>query len=488
MTLRPAHTTLLMAGVMVLATLWRVWNIDQTAILFSDAGRDLLVAADSVKQGTLPLLGIPSSVPRFHQGPVTIWLEMAGFLVWGSWHLGYSLLFALISIAAVLFAFWWLEKAEGTFAGVVSAVLLAASPLAIAHGRMVYHITPLPLTTLMYLASLWWVATSVTEGKGASWRWVVATAAGWLMFQFELATTPLLLLLLYVRGKQALQGTKVWQWWWLRSVLLGTVVGLWPQLLYDVTHRFSHLGGFVVWLVYRSVSALWLPSQHGLGPSKFVTAFQYLWVYFQRFFGFDQVLVSVLFLGLVLVAVAWQLKVWRRERTTAGELITIGWLLLVGGYIVHGTPSEAYFPPLLALAIVLLASSVTALPSMAKKWVALLCFTLLLNTALYLPKAHWWVDTTSPWQYGQSIGVQREMMTTIYQHAGQQFTLDTTAPGKMFPSYFDNLKWVGLTLDHSISDGGERVFIENLDSELLSYPGAKSMIFSTQAVVLLPSY
>ena len=67
--------------IVILGTLVRVYDLPNRAILFPDAGRDLLVAAQAVKENTLPLLGIPSSVPRFKQGPLTIWLQMGIFRI-----------------------------------------------------------------------------------------------------------------------------------------------------------------------------------------------------------------------------------------------------------------------------------------------------------------------------------------------------------------------------------------------------------------------
>src|SRR5688572_25820277 len=92
----------MMIGVMVIATLLRTWQLDTKAILFGDAAHDLLKAAHSVQTGEVPLLGIASSVPRFKQGPLTVWLEMCIYLLAGHKLLVYSLVFALISLVAVM--------------------------------------------------------------------------------------------------------------------------------------------------------------------------------------------------------------------------------------------------------------------------------------------------------------------------------------------------------------------------------------------------
>src|SRR5258708_35161017 len=91
--------------IVILATLLRTWNLSSQMIFFGDAARDLTVAAQSVQTHQLPLLGIPSSVPRFHQGPLTIWMEMIVYLLFGHHLLAFGFCFAIVSVLAVIFLF-----------------------------------------------------------------------------------------------------------------------------------------------------------------------------------------------------------------------------------------------------------------------------------------------------------------------------------------------------------------------------------------------
>ena len=83
--------------IVMLASWLRITQIDTQAILFGDAGRDLLVARQAVENNSLPLLGIPSSIPRFHQGPLTIWMQMAIYDLFGTQTLAFSVIFAFLT-------------------------------------------------------------------------------------------------------------------------------------------------------------------------------------------------------------------------------------------------------------------------------------------------------------------------------------------------------------------------------------------------------
>ncbi|MDQ5951275.1 MAG: hypothetical protein QG639_552, partial [Patescibacteria group bacterium] len=140
--------------IVCVATWLRVWQIDAQGILFSDAGRDLVVAYESVQQKSLPLLGIPSSVPRFKQGPISIWIEMVVIALFGVNTLAQSLVFALISIAAVIGVYEFVCIYASKKHALLAAALIAVSPSAVDNGRVPYHTTPLPLALVLYLFAL----------------------------------------------------------------------------------------------------------------------------------------------------------------------------------------------------------------------------------------------------------------------------------------------------------------------------------------------
>ena len=177
--------------IVILATLLRTWDLRTDMIFFGDAAHDLNVAVTSVQSFQLPLLGIASSVPRFHQGPLTIWMEMIVYFIFGHQLLAFGFFFALLSVLAVIFLFELLTVFADKKTAVISAFLLSIFPLAVANGRTPYHTTPIPLFLVFYFFGLMQLWRSRKYGI----FWAVLSFC--LLFQFELATLPLSLLIFY---------------------------------------------------------------------------------------------------------------------------------------------------------------------------------------------------------------------------------------------------------------------------------------------------
>lgn len=459
--------------IVIFATLVRTWKLDTHAILFGDAAHDLLSAAQAVQQKTIPLLGIPSSLPRFHQGPVTVWLEMALFPLAGYQLWPYSLFFAFISILAVIALYAWVRTFSSEHSALVAALIMATSPLAVAHGRMVYHITPIPLMLVLYL---WSLGQILSIGL----FWVGLSAA--LLFQFELALVPLWLLIPY-------------QWWQnrisltpknLALVTLGLGVGLTPQILYDLTHGFQHLGGFLAWVGYRFASAAVPSSAHFLSLTKLGQAVQYFSVYLTRITSLDQPLIALPLLLLSLVGIGFMIKRARQNQLAQPWRIILAALALqTTAYFIHGSPSEAYFPPYLIFVSLSIAFLTTQLPPRGQTglllglvgWAGLIVFQ--------LNQKNWFVSNNLAFGYGPGVSEQHQIISYIQQHY-PQFEFQTTAEAGKFPAYFDNFRWQALSLGLTESPSSTTILIEQRPSPLNTYPQVIKIPFESVDVFILP--
>src|SRR5690606_35991816 len=75
------HYQGILIGIVALATFIRIYNLEQWMPFISDQGRDFLAAREILTDNKVPLLGIPSSVPRFKQGPLYVWFTAFGLLL-----------------------------------------------------------------------------------------------------------------------------------------------------------------------------------------------------------------------------------------------------------------------------------------------------------------------------------------------------------------------------------------------------------------------
>lgn len=462
--------------IIIVATWLRVWRLNTHLILFGDAARDILVAQQSLQDYQLPLLGIPSSIPRFHQGPLSIWLSMSVYLLGGNLT-AIGLVFALLSILAVIAAYELVSSFVTQRAGLVVASLISLSPLAVAHGRTPYHTTPIPLLLLIYL----WTLLRFWHGKKLGIFW--STLAWAVLFQFELALLPLILLIpvTWWHQDKKITASKVGQG------LAGLTIGLSPQLLYDATHSFQQLGGFALWVVYRIVSFFGYSSAHVLSAEKIQNVLSQFWLFGGRIFSIDQPSITLLFLlaltaSLIVIFRQWQL----RTLPPLLFLASLATVLQVIAYLVHGAPGEAYFPPFILLLPMLIGYGLTQVssPRYWKLVVTLVCAWALF-TATSIVKTNFFVSTRQAFSYGPSVAEQRAVLTYIDEEITDSFSIKSTSEAARFDTYFANFKLVAKEMNIQIEEAAsDQVFIEqtNTIQSGYTYPQTTPKIFPSVIV------
>ncbi len=464
----------LLIAIVMLATWLRVWNIQDQAIFFGDAAHDLWSAKTAVDQGKLPLLGIASSVPRFKQGPVTVWIEMVVYAIFGTELIWYSLVFASISIAAVIAIYEISVTQVNLKTALGAALILAVMPLAVAHGRVPYHITPIPLMLVLYLYALCRVWK---KQNPQNWFWTGLAFAG--LFQFELAVTPLFFLVIYVGWQQRsrLKGS------FIRSLLVlfgGIGLGLWPQIWHDVTHRFEQLGGFAIWIMYRLVgnTGVVAGGAHMFGWSKMVSSGSALAQYGTRLISVDDLPLFGIFCVLLGLSGYSAFQKWQSRKLP--PLIQLSWLgliTLVVAFVLHGSPSEAYFPPFFILVPLCLGYSAAEISAKHRPIVISSLMVWATYTVCQIWISQFFVSNPSiKFNYGPSVSEQREVVEVLSSRY-PSVMLRTTDPGGIYPSYFKNIAWLSQSSQLSIvserSQAKAVVFVEPMSSTLQNYPSAR---------------
>lgn len=437
--------------VVVVAALLRTWQLDTKAIMFSDAGRDLLVAKESLDNKTLPLLGIPSSVPRFKQGPVSIWIEMLSIAVFGVNTHAISLVYALIGIAAVIGIYELVCIYVGRKEAILAAAILAVSPLAVAHARVIYHTTPLPLALVLYFFSLFLLE------KNKLRYFFLAGFCFALVFQFELAVTPLFLLLPFFVWYKKIS----WNRWSIVSAFGGIAFGLVPQILFDLTHKFAQLGVFALWIGHKGIEFL---TFKGGGTTSIGTYFQSLEKYLVRVVSVDNRAIAVVVLILLILGVVHALNQYKKKKLQDLYVLSfLGTLLLLIGYLVHGAPSEAYFPPFFVLLPILITHAVFSLKQQQQKFVIGVLVMFMLFNIFSIFRANFFVSTSNNFNYGPSVLEQRQILYFIQNKSDNNFSLHTfEGYENEFEHFFDNYTWLLLENGDSINlNSKNNFYIEN---------------------------
>jgi 4-amino-4-deoxy-L-arabinose transferase-like glycosyltransferase len=450
--------------IVILATWLRVWQLDTHLILFGDAAFDIQNAITAVKQHQLPLLGIASSVPRFKQGPLTVWLEMIIYLIAGQNLLVFGVIFASLGILAVIGVYELFASEGRERLGLLSSFLFAFSPLAVAHSRMPYHIVPIPLCLVIYFWSLRRLQQKVADPR----RVFVAVFCFCLLFQFELAMAPLFLLIPYIfwRNRQRINPKLI------GAGLLSLTIGLLPQIIFDLTHHFAQLGGFLVWVVYRVVALGAVKHAHGLSFSHVQQAFTAFELYFGKIWSVNLPWLAVVMTGVALWGFVWLGKLLRQSKLKTGvlEIVFIATALLAVGYFIHGSPSEAYFPPWEVLLPVLAAFCLERL--LLSKHVVSRVFVFLVLGAYAvinlggIVKANFFVSTPDTFSYGPSLAEQYQMVDILRSFCQPSCHLLTTREDGKFENFFANYRLLAPALQLNDVQSSHKIYLETKDSPL----------------------
>lgn len=299
--------------IILLATGLRFYRLPELMTFIADQGKDYLTARDMVLTSQPALVGIASSVPWLYQGPFFIWLLAFVFKFTGFNPVHPAILTAVLGVLTVYLTYKFSRSH-------LAALILAASPLAVVHSRLAYHISPIPLFSVLYLMAL----------QNLSVHWTFFLAA--VLLQFELTTLPLTVL--------ALIRFKKFSLFWLIPFI--------PKIIYDLTHGFTQTLGLAAWAGYRSLNF----HQYG-------NAFPAIFQYWQKFICWDRPWVAAV-LGLFAL-----IAVFRHKLLLSFLLINLL------GFFLHGAPSEAYFLVLFPAWAIMLG---LIKPKIIKVFLILVCF------------------------------------------------------------------------------------------------------------------
>jgi 4-amino-4-deoxy-L-arabinose transferase-like glycosyltransferase len=456
------------------AAILRSWDLSASGILFGDAAKDLLVAKQAVESNNIPLLGIPSSIPRFHQGPLTVWLEMIIYSIFGQNTLVFSLSFAFIGILAVIAVYEYCVVYINKKTALVASALLAFSPLAVAHSRVPYHTNPIPFVIMIYLFSL----QHLWQRKRLGVFWAGLTWV--LVMQFELTLFSLGLIIPYILWRRKIKINIH-----LVSQLCAALLfGLLPQIIHDLTHSFpeSQIGGFILWVGYRITALTGLVGDHQFSIAKLIKTFSIFEHYLSKIFSAQNIFISLIFLGLFITT---SILVWgkRKNIKTGLKIPVVALTLITISYLAHGAPSEAYFPPYFPLLSIFIGWGLTQLFHKKEKVLAILVVGWAMINVSSIFRHSFFVSNPQAFSYNASLQEQRQIIKTINQIGGGSYELLTTHPAGKFPSYFDNMRWLAGELEIPKDQPKGMVFyIEPKGSRLSGYPDITIIKFNTYDV------
>lgn len=417
----------------------RTWDLGHLTLI-GDVGRDYLEALKIIKMESLPIMGIPSSIPRFLQGPLNVWFSAASFFFGGVHPFSPVLFSAVMTTIGVLCLMHLTIKIYGKRAGFLAGLFSAVMASGVLQSRMPFYLFAIPLFLCIHLYAVLHLRST--------WKSVfLMVFTYWLVFQWEIATLPLLFPLFIHLWRFSFS--------WKKKVSAGifaSILGLLPQLIYDVTHQCSQICGLGAWAMYRVVAFTGFDGRHGVATLS-------LHSLLMSFHGqFDKLLGLGTWSGLAILALFCVSMVYLQKKKDflAGYVLFSSVILLIS-IIIHGSPSEAYFPPFLVFVPTLIAFVYARSFKIAKLLFTIgICVFVLVNSTL-LVSHHF---------FAQPIRAQLDAAQWIVQDAkNKAVSLYSYDEPSQVKTYLDHIKFLVRMYGGRVSNDGVR-YIISLDERV----------------------
>ena len=328
--------SLLVFVILLISTFLNLYRIRDLMLFFGDAARDYLVAKDMIISGTIPLVGIPSSVVWLHQGPLSIYLIGLSFILSNFNPIAPAILYAILGVLGTYLVYKLGSLYFNSSVGLISALFYATSPLVVINARMPYHTSPIPV-----LASLFFILLHCLVSGNKKLLFLTFFIYG-LLLQVELSNSVLLLIIfiIYVINRKKVLSRDIF------VSVLGFLFGVLPFILYDLKNHFVYSIGFPLWTLNR------VRLFFGIAANKKGTIYHLplgLETIVQQMSAIifpSLIIVFTLLMVFVVDQILLNRKIFLEEQIIKNKKnIILLWVIIpLLAYFIHTTPGTAYFP------------------------------------------------------------------------------------------------------------------------------------------------
>lgn len=240
--------------ILVLAFFLRIFNLRNSMEFIGDQAWFYISARDILIKGQIPLVGIASSHPWLHQGPLWTYILAIALWIFKFNPVGGAYLTAFLGTITVFIMYFISSKIFSKRIGAIAACLYATSPLIITSDRFAYHTSLIPLFTLIYIYFLYeWIS------KENNLYFSLSILTLGILYNFELATIHLwfvlLVIIAYGLFKKKSWTTSIFKKNNLTRSVIFLTIPMFPVLIYDLSHGFVQTFGFFVWILYKLISS-----------------------------------------------------------------------------------------------------------------------------------------------------------------------------------------------------------------------------------------
>lgn len=423
-----------------------------------------IAARDSILTGNIPLVGIPSSHPWLHQGPLWTYILIILLSISKFNPVSGAYFTSFLGVITVYILFLVGKEYFSKRTALIAAILYATSPLIIYHTRIPYHTAPIPFFVLIFLFSFrrWFTGDIkyfllIILSLVCLYQLELATAYFWLIFVgfIIFAYFKKRKLLTHLSGK------------YIFLSLLAFIIPMLPVILYDFTHRFPQTIGFIMWIGYKMLVVFGYPQLHPEIPSpSFYSFLQFVLKSNQQLIFLQNTIVALI---ITLISffyfykkLFYQLKTNQYKKNYILFSIIVTTSLLC--FFVVKTPSDAYLPMLFPLVIFVIAfwfDSLFKIRIIKNITIMSIVIISFVNSYTLLSR-NFTLNTDSYYaSFRERVSVAKKI---VKEADGKEYNLVGRGEGSQFESYTMNYQYLTWWLGKGPSNKNEKLKFEISDT------------------------
>jgi len=452
---------LMLVPVLALSAFLGLYRIKELMVFIGDQGWFYLSARDMLVNGQIPLLGIASSHPWLHQGPLWTYLLALSLWIYHFDPLGGAYLTISLGILSVAGIYLLGSALFSRRVGIIAALLYTVSPLVVYYTRLPYHTSPIPFFVIILI----YILFKIIQGKLNYFPLSILILA--ILYNFEIATVSLLgvliCLLVYRWFKEKNDFKQILNKKNIFYSVLALITPLLPMIIYDVRNGFPQTVKFAAWTVYRVASLFNHNSQQAFSINKVLIMFTFLFNNFTKLIFPLSVFVSAIIL-VCLVVWAFYLLVKYRQDNSINLILLLIFVPFIF-VILNQVPSDAYLP--IFFPSVILFVSILIEFAMSKKYFyipALLCLALIVTVNIcFLLKNDFSFDVSNRFFTLEKRYQAAHLILNIAQK--RDYNLKGLGSGSEFKSFTMNYAYLTWQLGHGPATQNKNLKILILESK-----------------------
>lgn len=452
---------LFLCFILLISLFLSTYRLRETMPFIGDQGWFFLSARDMLLTGKIPLVGIESSHPWIHQGPIWTYMLVLPMSMFKFEPVSGGYLGSLIGVATVYLMYLIGRKLFSKNIGLIASLLYAFSPIIIMHSRFPYHTNPIPFFTVLFLFAF----ASWIKGNINYFPFIIFLLG--VLYNLEIATFvfAIIIVLVIVWG---FFRNKKWAIGLINKksislTIIGFLIPMLPFLLHDVKNGFPQTVKFIAWIGYKTLTLFGYSNLNIQNTTPNINPLVlFLSENLQKLIFFPSRLISIFIFFICLTIFVANLfdriKLHKTTREYIALLLVFIFPLL--GFFIAKTPSDAYLPMFFPSVIFLISIGFVRLYE--KKFLSLIvalgiCIVLFGNILFYVNRFN--ADMKSGFTLKDRIKTSKQIIAIAKD---KQYNLVGKGSGSEFSSFTNNYEYLTWWLGHGPSKENQKIkiFIE----------------------------